>query len=64
MFSSLPAEPERNDPKVSESQPCASLWVLDDEYNGPPEDGQPRAGSKEPSSNHSLTREDTGSQAR
>ena len=47
-FSSLPAEPERTDPKVGESQPSASLWIRDEAYNGPPEDGQPRAGSKDP----------------
>jgi hypothetical protein len=42
---SRPAEPERHDPHVGLSQPCASTWGWERAYNGPPEDGQPRAGS-------------------
>jgi hypothetical protein len=40
-----PAELERSDPQVGQSQPCASTWEWERPYNGPPEDGQPRAGS-------------------
>ncbi len=40
-----PAEPERHDPRVGTSNPHASLWQVDEPYLGPPEAGQPRAGS-------------------
>jgi len=39
------AEPERHDPQVGQSQPGASTWEWERPYTGPPEDGQPRAGS-------------------
>jgi hypothetical protein len=47
---SRPAEPERKNPHVGESNPAASLWDEDKPYTGPPESGQPRKGSaqKEP----------------
>jgi hypothetical protein len=44
-YSSRPAEPERYDDKVAESQPEGSTWSWEDPYVGPPEDGQPRMGS-------------------
>lgn len=40
-----PAEPERRDWRVGQSQPGASTWGWEHAYTGPPEDGQPRAGS-------------------
>jgi hypothetical protein len=40
-----PADPERHDNKVGASQPDASTWDWENAYAGPPEDGQPRAGS-------------------
>jgi hypothetical protein len=43
-----PAEPERYDLRVGASQPCASTWSWERAYTGPPEDGQPRAGSAVP----------------
>jgi hypothetical protein len=43
--SSRPADPERHDPRIGQSQPCASTWDWEKPYNGPPEDGQPRQGS-------------------
>lgn len=42
---SRPAEPERHDPHVGESNPAQSLWDIDEPYTGPPEDGQPRKGA-------------------
>ncbi len=47
-LTSRPAEPERHDPKVGQSQPCASTWDWERAYTGPPEDGQPRMGSARP----------------
>ncbi len=44
-FPSRPADPERYDPQVGQSQPGASTWEWENAYTGPPEDGQPRAGS-------------------
>ena len=40
-----PADPERHEERVGQSQPCASTWEWERPYNGPPEDGQPRKGS-------------------
>jgi quercetin dioxygenase-like cupin family protein len=42
---SHPGEPERRDPKVGGSHPDASTWGWHQPYMGPPEEGQPRAGS-------------------
>jgi hypothetical protein len=47
-LTSRPAEPERHDSKVGQSQPCASTWDSERAYTGPPEDGQPRMGSAPP----------------
>jgi hypothetical protein len=44
-----PAEPERHDPHVGASNPNASSWDSEKPYLGPPEEGQPRAGSARPS---------------
>jgi len=41
----VPAEPERHDPRIGASQPDASTWEWQQPYAGPPEAGQPRAGS-------------------
>ncbi len=41
-----PATPERRDPHVGQSQPDASNWDLERPYIGPPEEGQPRMGSR------------------
>lgn len=41
-----PAERERNDPHIGLSNPDASTWDFDEPYLGPPEDGQPRRGSR------------------
>ena len=41
-----PADPERRDPNVGAAQPDASTWDWERAYNGPPEDAQPRAGSR------------------
>lgn len=40
------ADPERRDPHVGQSQPDASNWDSQRPYIGPPEDGQPRMGSR------------------
>jgi hypothetical protein len=48
IHTSRPADPERHEQKVGESQPDASTWDWEDPYVGPPEDGQPRAGSADP----------------
>lgn len=40
-----PAERERHDPEVGASNPNQSSWAFERPYLGPPEDGQPRAGS-------------------
>jgi hypothetical protein len=42
---SRPAEPERHDPHVGMSHPDQSTWDWEKPYLGPPEEGQPRAGS-------------------
>lgn len=41
-----PANSERHDPNVGQSQPDASNWDCDCPYIGPPEEGQPRLGSR------------------
>jgi hypothetical protein len=56
-LTSRPAEPERHDPKVGESQPCASTWDWENAYTGPPEDGQPRMGSAPPRSVAAIGRD-------
>jgi hypothetical protein len=42
---SKPADPERHEASVAQSQPEGSTWAWEHPYVGPPEDGQPRAGS-------------------
>lgn len=39
------AEPERHDVHVGMSNPNQSTWEWEKPYLGPPEEGQPRAGS-------------------
>jgi hypothetical protein len=41
-----PANSERSDRRVGISQPNASAWGYEHPYQGPPEEGQPRIGSK------------------
>jgi hypothetical protein len=43
-----PAERERHDPRVGTSNPNQSSWDWESPYLGPPEEGQPRAGSAAP----------------
>lgn len=45
---SRPAQPERNDPTIGDSNPAKSLWDESKPYVGPPEEGQPRKGAKNP----------------
>lgn len=40
-----PAEPERHNLHIGMSSPNQSTWDCESPYLGPPEDGQPRAGS-------------------
>jgi hypothetical protein len=43
-----PAERERHNPRVGTSNPNQSSWDWEAPYLGPPEAGQPRAGSAPP----------------
>jgi hypothetical protein len=52
-----PADPDRDDPRAAEPQPNASTWG-ESPYNGPPEEGQPRAGSRSESAPPSGRRVD------
>lgn len=47
---SRPAEPERKDPTIGDSNPAKSLWEEKKPYVGPPAEGHPRKGaaSEEP----------------
>ena len=43
-----PAELERHDLRIGTSNPHRSSWDWDRPYLGPPEEGQPRAGTARP----------------